>query len=94
MLTLPEFVVRRQLAAEGGTLAGLYAGNSKRKTAHPTAEHLLEAFQEITLTVIEGVDQVYRHLTALSPLQERILELVGFSSRVYRRLCTVSHEPL
>ena len=26
--------------------------------------------------------QVYRHLTALSPLQERILELLSFSSRV------------
>ena len=94
VLTLSEFVVRRQLAAEGETLSGLYAGNSKRETARPTAERLLEAFQEVTLTVIEGVHQVYRHLTALSPLQERILELLGFSSRVYRRLCTVSHEPL
>jgi transposase len=94
VLTLLEFVVRRQLTAEGETLSGLYAGNSKRETARPTAERLLEAFQEVTLTVIEGVHQVYRHLTALSPLQERILELLGFSSRVYRRLCTVSHEPL
>ena len=94
VLTLSEFVVRRQLAAEGETLSGLYAGNSKRETARPTAERLLEAFQEVTLTVIEGVPQVYRHLTALSLLQERILELLGFSSRVYRRLCTVSHEPL
>jgi hypothetical protein len=84
----------RQLTVEGATLAGLYAGNPKRATARPTAERLLEAFQEVTLTVIEGMGQVYRHLTALSPLQERILELLGFSSRVYRRLCTVSHEPL
>jgi hypothetical protein len=44
--------------------------------------------------VVEGLHQVYRHLTALSPLQEHILELLGFSSRVYTRLCTVSHEPL
>jgi transposase len=94
VLTLVEFVVRRQLAAEGATLAGLYAGNAKRETARPTAERLLEAFQEVTLTVVEGGHQVYRHLTALSPLQERILELLGFSSRVYTRLCTVSHEPL
>lgn len=94
VLTLLEFVVRRQLAAAGGTLSGLYAGNSQRETARPTAERLLEAFQEVTLTVIESMDQVYRHLTALTPLQERILELLGFSSRVYRRLCTVSHEPL
>jgi transposase len=94
VLTLLEFVVRRQLAAEESTLAGLYAGNAKRETARPTAERLLEAFQEVTMTVVEGVHRVYRYLTALSPLQERILELLGFSSRVYTRLCTVSHEPL
>jgi transposase len=94
VLTLVEFVVRRQLAAEEATLAGLYGGNAKRETARPTAERLLEAFQEVTLTVVQGVHRVYRHLTALSPLQERILELLGFSSRVYTRLCTVSYEPL
>jgi transposase len=94
VLTLLEFVVRRQLKAAGATLAGLYAGNTKRETARPTAERLLEAFQEVTLTVVEGVHHVYRYVTALSPLQERILELLGFSSRVYTRLCTVSHEPL
>lgn len=94
VLTLLEYGVRRQLAAQGETLSGLYAGNPTRQTARPTAERLLEAFQEVTLTVIEGVGQVYRHLTSLSPLQERILELLGFSSRVYRKLCTVSHEPL
>lgn len=94
VLTLFEFVVRRQLVATGETLAGLYAGNSQRETARPTAERLLEAFQEVTLTVMEGVDQAHRHVTALSPLQERILELLGFSSRVYRRLCSISHEPL
>jgi len=94
VLTLLECVVRRQLAADGATLAGLYAGNVKRETARPTAERLLEAFQEVTLTVVEGVHRVYRYLTALSPLQERILELLGFSSRGYTRLCMVSHEPL
>ncbi|MFQ5575105.1 MAG: IS1634 family transposase [Terriglobia bacterium] len=94
VLTLLEFVVRRRLSADGATLAGLYAGNAKRETARPTAERLLEAFQEVTLTVVEGVHRVYRYLTALSPLQERILELLGFSSRVYTRLCMVSHEPL
>jgi transposase len=94
VLTLLEFVVRRQLVAEEATLSGLYAGNPKRETARPTAERLLAAFQEVTLTIMEGVGRVYRHLTALSPLQERILELLSFSSRVYRRLCTVSHEPL
>jgi len=93
VLTLLEFVGRRQLAAEGATLAGLYAGNPKRETVRPTAERLLEAFQEITLTVIEGPQQTYRHLPTLSPLQQRILGILGFSSEVYTRLCTVSSEP-
>jgi transposase len=93
VLTLLEFVGRRQLATEGAKLAGLYAGNAKRETDRPTAERLLEAFQAITLTIIKGPQQTDRHVTALSPLQQRILELLGFSSALYTRLCTVSAEP-
>jgi transposase len=93
VLTLLEYVVRRQLAAQEAKLAGLYVGNAKRATARPTAERLLEAFQEMTLTVVEGATQTHRHLTALNPLQVRVLELLGFSSHVYTRLCAVSDEP-
>jgi transposase len=93
VLTLWEFVGRRQLATEGAQLAGLYAGHAKRDTARPTAARLLEALREITLTIIEGAQQTYRHLTALSPLQQRILEILGFSSALYTRLDTVSAEP-
>jgi transposase len=53
VFTLLEFVGRRQLAAEQVKLAGLYAGNPKRATVRPTAERMLETFQEITLTLIE-----------------------------------------
>jgi transposase len=93
VLTLVEFVGRRQLSAEGTKLAGLYAGNPRRATARPTAEHLLEAFEDITLTIVKGPQQLVRHMTALSPLQQRILELLGFSSELYTRLCTISSEP-
>ena len=93
VLTLLEFVGRRQLATEGATLAGLYAGNPQRATDHPTAERLLEAFQDITLTIIKRPPQTDRHMTALSPLQQRILEVLGFSSALYTKLCTVSSEP-
>jgi transposase len=93
VLTLLEFVGRRHLATEGAQLAGLYAGNSKRKTDRPTAERLLEAFQDITFTLIQGSQQTARHVTALSPLQQRILEVLDFSSGLYTRLCTVSSEP-
>jgi transposase len=93
VLTLLEFVSRRQLAAEGTELAGLYAGNPRRETARPTAERLLEAFQDITLTIVQGAQQIDQHITILSPLQQRILELLGFSSELYTRLSTISSEP-
>ena len=93
VLTLLEFVGRRQLATEGVRLAGLYAGNPQRATDRPTAERLLEAFQDITLTIIKGPQQTDRHMTALSPLQQRSLEVLGFSSALYTRLGTISSEP-
>ena len=93
VLTLLACVGRRQLATEGATLAGLYAGNPKRETDRPTAERVLEAFQDITRTIIKGPQQTDRHMMALSPLQQRVLEILGFSSALYTRLCTVFSEP-
>ncbi len=61
VLTLLECVGRRQLAAEGTKLAGLYAGNPRRETARPTAEHLLKAFEDITLTIVKGPQRIVRH---------------------------------
>lgn len=49
VLTLTEFVARRDLAATGETLTGLYAGNPNRATNQPTAERLLKAFDPVTL---------------------------------------------
>lgn len=93
VLTLLEFVVRRGLATEGTTLTGLYAGNAKRATARPTAERLLEAFQEVTLTIVKLSEQTVGHVTALSPVQQRILELLGFSSELYMELEAISAKP-
>jgi transposase len=93
VLTLIEFVGRRHLALETDKIAGLYAGNPKRETARPTAERLLEAFQDLTLTVIELPQQTMRHVTPLSLVQLRILEILGFSSEVYTRLEAISVEP-
>lgn len=93
VLTSLEFVVRRRLAAEGTQLAGLYAGNPKRATARPTAERLLAAFREITLTVIQEPARTHRHLTPLTELQQRILELLDFPPTIYTQLCTNSSKP-
>ena len=93
VLTLIEFVRRRHLALEKDKIAGLYAGNPNRETARPTAERLLEAFEDITLTVIEWQHPTSCHVTSLSPVQLRILEILGFSLEVYTRLEAVSIEP-
>jgi transposase len=93
VLTLMEFVVRRQLAQQGAALAGLYAGNPKRTTTHPTTERLLEAFQEITLTLVIEPHQTRRHVTALSPLQQRVLAFLAFTPVIYTKLGGDSSEP-
>jgi transposase len=93
VLTLLEGVVRRRLAQEGAALAGLYAGNPKRETTHPTTERLLEAFQEITLTMVVEPFQTRRHVTALSALQHRVLALLEFTPTIYTKLWGDSSEP-
>jgi hypothetical protein len=93
VLTLVAGVGRRQWAAEGAKLAGLYAGNPQRDTDRPTAARLLEAFQDITLTIIKGPHRTERYVTALRPLQPRMLELLGFASALSTRLGTSSCEP-
>jgi len=105
VLALLEFVVRRQLAAslhsgDGGTgdgkvgsLAGVYKGQPQAATARPTAERLLESFSDLTLSRIELAGQVLYHLTPLSKLQLRILELLGFSPGIYTKLTGDSSQP-
>jgi transposase len=93
VLTLTEFQVRRRLAEQKETLAGLYAGNPKRSTSRPTAEALLESFKNITLSVVTLDQQTLRHLNPLSELQKRILELLDFSTDIYDRLTVISSQP-
>jgi transposase len=93
VLTLLEFLVRRRLAQQEDELAGLYAGNPKRTTARPTAERVLEAFKDLTLTLIHEPHRSLRHLTPLSDLQQRILSLLDFAPEIYTRLCINSWKP-
>ena len=88
LLTLIKTQVRRSLETEGKTLTGLYASQPKRETQQPTAKRLLQAFvrAEITLTRMEIADQVFWHLTPLSPVLEQILGSLGLSVSWYTRL--------
>lgn len=93
ILTLLEFLVRRRLAQEETELAGIYAGNPKRSTARPSAELMLEAFEYITLTIVHEAHRVLRYLTPLTPVQQRILELLDIPADVYLRLAAESAIP-
>jgi transposase len=83
VLTLMESEVREALADQETALAGLYQGNPKRATARPTAERLLEAFENITLTRVTMGDQVHYHVSPLSEVQARILSLLNFPVTIY-----------
>jgi len=83
-MVMMEFVARRELAAHNAKLSGIYAGQPKRATAHPTAEGLLAAFKEITLTTLDLPDgSCIQHVTPLTPVQEEILGLLGMSATIY-----------
>jgi transposase len=88
VLSVVEFQVRRGLAEAGAQLAGLYPGNPGRRTARPSTELLLQAFAPITLTLIDpgGEGGRTRHLTTLSPIQERVLELLRLPVSIYTSL--------
>jgi len=82
------------LEARGEKLVGIYPGNPKRATARPITELLLRAFEGVTLTRIEHAGKLSAHLTPLSEVQHRILQLLGLSPEIYLRLAQHSSKPL
>lgn len=94
VLTLVEFTVRQRLEQEGTRLSGLYPGNPKRATARPTTEMMLRVFTGLTLVLLDEGTQVHTQLTALTPVQQRILELLDFPLEIYTRLTEHFSEPM
>lgn len=90
-MVIIEFVVRHSLAEEQATLSGLYDGNPKRCTARPTAELLLNAFDDLTLSLRfdQAGEIVETYLTPLNDVQVRILELLGLSPHLYSCLTSI-----
>ena len=86
LLTLIEFVVRRQLSREKESLVGLYPGNPKKATQRPTTERLLKAFDNITLTILNIKGEEYGYVTPLNQVQKKILRLLGLDSEIYSGL--------
>jgi transposase len=86
VLTLVEFVVRRELDQRQTKVAGLYEGNPKRATDRPTTERLFRAFNGIALYRSRTDGQVSCQLSSLSDLQEQILNLMSLPVDLFARL--------
>jgi len=92
LLALGDYLAKQALTQEGpqAELSGVYRGNSNRSTPRPTTERMLKAFENINLTLIPAAlapqGQVLCFVTSLSPVQERILTLLGLSASLYTAL--------
>lgn len=92
LLALGDYQAQQALAKEGpdAKLTGIYRGNSKRGTARPTTERMLGAFEHINLLLIpsEMSSEAPKtcFVTPLSPVQERILTLLGLPTSLYTSL--------
>lgn len=87
VFTLMEFVIRRELAQQEETLAGLVPGNPSIRTARPTAERIINQFNHLHLIIINTGKRIRGHLLeTLTPLQQHILELLRIPLNIYENL--------
>ena len=88
VLTVMEFVLRRSLEQAQASLPGLHPENKQKVTDKPTAERILKAFSDVSLTIIKSAagEDILRRLTPLSGLQEDILHRLGLGASLYAQL--------
>jgi transposase len=88
VLTVMEFVLHRSLAQAQASLSGLHPENKQKVTDQPTAERLLQAFSDVSLTIIKHAsgEEILRRLTPLSGVQEDILQRLGLGATLYTQL--------
>ncbi len=88
VLTVTEFVLRRSLQKDRAKLPDLHPENKRKMTDKPTVERVLKAFSKVSLTIIKepAGEVILRRLTALSGLQEEILQRLGLGIALYGQL--------
>ena len=88
VLTVTEFVLRRSLEQAQASLPGLHPENKHKVTDKPTAERILKAFSDVSLTIIKNAagEEILRRLTPLSGLQEDILQRLALGATLYAQL--------
>ena len=88
VLTVLEFVLRRSLEQDQTTLPCLHPENRQKMTNTPTAERLLKAFSDVSLTIVKTAagEHILQRLTPLSVLQQDILQRLGLDRSLYQQL--------
>jgi len=88
VLTVMAFVLRRSLQTDQTKLPSLPPENKQKMTDKPTAERILKAFADVSLTIIKNAvgEEILRRLTSLSGLQEDILQRLGLEASLYGQL--------
>jgi len=93
LLSVLEWTVRKKLQENKETLKGLYPGQAGRQAKRPSAELLLKAFQGVSLAIVEMAGQQSAHVTPLTALQKKLLELWELPPDLYHRLTLHFPEP-
>jgi transposase len=90
LLALGDYTARQALAEQQAELSGIYPGNPKRATPRPTMERMLEAFDNINLSVVHLAEQTLCQVTPLTAVQKRILSLLGLPTTLYTNWTTIA----
>ena len=88
VLTLTEYRLRNALEQRAEELVGLNPASRTQSTRRPTTERVLQAFQNITLSVVELDGQTQRHVSPLNDTQKHVISLLRLPSDLYDRLVT------
>lgn len=84
VLTLMEFVSRKELSKKDEAISGLVPGNPKMKTTRPTAERLLSQFNNLHLLIEVKGEKISAVLVeGLTSLQKQILSILQLSEAIY-----------
>lgn len=90
LLALGDYTARQALAEQQAELSGIYPGNPKRATSRPTMERMLEAFDNINLSIVHLAEHIVCQVTPLTAVQKRILYLLGLPTSLYTNWTTVA----
>jgi transposase len=88
VLTVRELVLRRSRQNDQAHRPGLHPENGQKMTDTPTAERILKAFPDVSLTILKTAagEEILRWLTPLSALQQAILYRRGLATSLDRQL--------